>query len=202
MQSSTALAGTVVILNGPPQAGKSSIAAAAQALADAPYWALGLDDLCGRMLPPDCAQDGLPRLDHRCLRGLHAAVAGMARSGCNLLVDYTLLDPAWAQELQAFLRGLDVVWVSVECPEETLRAREQAAGPRPVGAAGELAAAMCPVDAALTLDGTVPPEESARRLLDYLEKRPTHGQPRARWVPRALPVPAARPGTVILMVGA
>jgi chloramphenicol 3-O phosphotransferase len=201
VQLSTALAGTVIILNGPPQAGKSSIAAAAQSLADQPYWTLGVDDLFGRMLPTEAANRGLAEADYRAMRGLHAAVAGMARSGCSMLVDYTLLDPAWAQELQAFLEGLDLVWVNVECPAETLQAREQAAGPRPEGAAAALAAAICPAGAALSLDGTQPAEESARRLLDFLERRPMRGQPRARWVPRALPMAAPHPGTAILMVG-
>ena len=39
------IAGTVVILNGPPHAGKTSIIEKVQSVADKPYYAVGIDQL-------------------------------------------------------------------------------------------------------------------------------------------------------------
>ena len=92
-KSAMGCAGSVVILNGPPHAGKSTIAHQLQATADAPFYALGIDTLFGRMVPQRISDArNLKELDRGYIRGLHAAVAGMARSGCNMIVDHTILD--------------------------------------------------------------------------------------------------------------
>lgn len=205
MRVTGSLAGTVVILNGPPHAGKTAIAKQVQATSDAPFHALGLDVLFHRMVPASVAAAGLVAPpDRRYLRALHAAIAGMARSGCNVIVDHTLHRRGWLEELQLFLAGLDLVLVEVRCDPDTLARREADSGLRPEGAALDLAMRMVQgLPTQLTLDaGTESPAACAGQLLDYLAHRPMGLEPRARWVSRALPRSAPRPGHVIQVCGA
>src|SRR5262245_59163569 len=130
------VAGTVVVLNGPPSAGKRSIVGRIQQSADTAFLSIGIDLLYKWMIPPLRAGQPLDPAVHRGpLRGLNVTVAAHARVGNNVLVDHTVLDAAWHRELATLLDGLDVVWVDVRCADDVLVAREAAQGARPEGAA-------------------------------------------------------------------
>jgi chloramphenicol 3-O phosphotransferase len=196
------LAGTVIVLNGPPSAGKRAIIARLQETADAAFMSIGIDVFYKWMIPELRAGQRLDPIVHRrYLLGLHATIAAHARAGCNVLVDHTLLDAEWHRELAAMLAGLDVLWIEVRTAEHVLRAREAAQGARPEGAALELLAMMvrdAPVD--LGVDGA-DPARAAADILHHLRTRSMRGQPLARWVADAMPLQAEKPGRIIALVG-
>ena len=199
------IAGTVVILNGPPHAGKTSIIKKVQSIDDKPYYAVGIDQLFKIVEPVESVgKHHLSKtVDRIYIRALHAVVSGLARSGCDLLVDHTILDRAWLEECKTFLDGLDVVWVEVKCSEENLVKREKEFGQRPEGPALELYSEMyTDLDYDYSLDGgSNPVEDNANKLLDYLENRPMRGHPRARWVPRLMPLADENLGNIVILAG-
>ncbi|WP_454296609.1 chloramphenicol phosphotransferase CPT family protein [Salana multivorans] len=133
--------GVVVILNGPPRAGKSSIAAAIAESDDGGEWCtLGVDS--SREETPQHLQPGIglrpggerPDLEpevRRLYRKLFTAVAARVREGRNVIVDLGLHEDysrslgirALAQEL---LTGLPVLLVGVRCPVDVVRERRRA----------------------------------------------------------------------------
>ena len=172
-----AIAGTVVVLNAPADSDLRPLVTALQSGAALPFVSVGLRLLEQVMMPPSAI--GTPRdaaTRRRYLEALHLSAAGHARAGCNVLVDHALLDADWRRELAALLDGVDTVWVDL-------------AGAPPGGAPADLTVAAGAVAAA------------AAAILAHLEHRPMRGQPRARWVPTAVPRQAARPGRIIVLVG-
>jgi chloramphenicol 3-O phosphotransferase len=72
----------------------------------------------------------------RIFAGFRAAVAALARSGIDLLVDDVMQEGAIDQQMwNDSLRGLDVCWVGVKCAPDIAAAREAARGDRPPGIA-------------------------------------------------------------------
>jgi chloramphenicol 3-O phosphotransferase len=122
--------GQIVILNGPPRSGKSSIAVAIQTRFDDVWMNLGVDHF--KMMTPARFQPGIglrpggerPDLEPlvvRLYRGMYEAIATHSRLGINVVVDAVHHDaysvprrilPACAQQL----RGLPVLFVGVRCP--------------------------------------------------------------------------------------
>jgi chloramphenicol 3-O phosphotransferase len=144
----------IIVLNGTSSAGKTTLAKALQDALPEPYLAWGIDTvvyaLPRRYLGPlwstdvfsyGYAPDGSIAAIHpapygdRLVRGLHAAVAALARAGIHVIVDHVLLAPAWAADLAAAFAGLDVVRVGVLCPLAELQRREKERGDRTLGQA-------------------------------------------------------------------
>tara|TARA_R110002124_G_scaffold109676_2_gene262747 strand:+ start:14070 stop:14708 length:639 start_codon:yes stop_codon:yes gene_type:complete len=135
-----ALTGTIVILNGPPRAGKSSIAAAMQAELPGPWINLGVDGqnralpktlLPGIGLRPGGERPDLEPMVKTLYLALYDSVAACARRGLNVVVDVGHHDhysrplgilPACAR----LLSGLDVLFVGVHCPLDVIMARRNA----------------------------------------------------------------------------
>ena len=132
--------GRIVILNGTPRSGKSSIAAAMQESLPGNWINLGVDAQ-NRMLPPSLRPGiGLrpggerPDLEPMVVRlylALHDAIAAHARRGFDVVADLGHHDaysaplgilPACARRLA----GLDALFVGVHCPIETIMARRNA----------------------------------------------------------------------------
>ena len=132
--------GRIVILNGAPRAGKSSIAAAVMRLPG--QWInLGVDEM--RKRTPDNLQPGIglrpggerPDLEpaiQRLYRELYGDIARNARGGFDVVVDVGHHDwysrplgilPASARQLS----GLPVLFVGVRCPVDVIMARRNAA---------------------------------------------------------------------------
>lgn len=130
--------GRIVILNGAPRSGKSSIAAAIQERFDGPWMSLGVDAYVHHVTPPRYRpgiglRPGGERPDLEpfvaaCFAALYESVAAHSRLGLHVVVDvghhdgyaeprHTLTDAARR------LAGLPALLVGVRCPLEVIMDR-------------------------------------------------------------------------------
>jgi len=135
-------AGQIVILNGAPRSGKSSIATAIQETFDGVWMNLGVDHFMrmtpARYLPGIGLRPGGERQDIEPLvpilyRAMYDSIAAHSRLGLNVVVDVGHHDayaiqrgilPACARRLS----GLPVLFVGVRCPIEVIMQRRRATG--------------------------------------------------------------------------
>jgi len=132
--------GQIVILNGAPRSGKSSIVAAIQETFDGPWMNLGVDTFKERVMPqrynpgiglrPGGERPDLEPLIVRFYAAMYESIAAHSRLGLNVVVDVGHHDayatprgilPACAQRL----RGLSVLFVGVRCPVEVVWERRR-----------------------------------------------------------------------------
>ena len=133
-------AGQIVILNGPPRSGKSSIADALQERIDDVWMNLGVDHF-KRMTParlqpgiglrPGCERPDLEPLVVKLYHAMYEAIAAHSRLGINVVVDAVHHDSysvprhilrTCARQLQQ----LPVLFVGVRCPVEVALQRRRA----------------------------------------------------------------------------
>jgi chloramphenicol 3-O phosphotransferase len=131
--------GQIVILNGAPRSGKSSIVAAIQETFDGPWMNLGVDVFVREVTPPRYRpgmglRPGEP--DHRVAplvpafyAALYDSIAAHSRAGLNVVVDIGHHDGAILTDSARRLAGLPVLFVGVRCPIETIMARRNAGQP-------------------------------------------------------------------------
>ena len=147
--------GQIVILNGVPRSGKSSIVAVIQETFDGPWMNLGVDTFKERVMPPRYSPGiGLrPGAEFPSLEPLIAvfyaamyeSIAAHSRLGLNVVVDvghhdgYSVPRGILA-DCARRLNGLPVLFVGVRCPVEVLRERL-----RNTGLKGQDAPADAPV---------------------------------------------------------
>lgn len=132
------MTGRIVILNGVPRAGKSSIIAALQARGN--WINLGVDAqnaslpqalLPGIGLRPGGERPDLEPLVERLYRALYQSIAAHAREGFDVVVDVGHHD-AYSRPLgilpacARLLAGLDVLFVGIHCPLDIIMARRNA----------------------------------------------------------------------------
>ena len=156
--------GQIIILNGTPRSGKSSIAAAVQNTFDGVWMNLGVDRFM-QMTPSKCLPGiGLrpggerPDLEPLILtlyRAMYESIAAHSRLGLNVVVDVGHHD-AYAvprgilPDCARRLSGLPVLFVGVRCPLEIIMERRRAtwgagdAADAPVPASRALVARGCP----------------------------------------------------------
>lgn len=145
---------TVILLNGIGSAGKSSLAKALQQITAEPFMHVAMDDFLN-MLPPlyfdhpdglvfeTLTEDGKPSIAihtgvvcERLLSGMRRAVAAMAESGNNLVVDEVLMGAGEASaEYVRLLAPYRLHWVGVMAPLDVLEARERERADRMIGLA-------------------------------------------------------------------
>jgi len=110
----------IVVLNGAPRSGKSSIAAAIQESFDGVWMNIGVD--VARQMTPPRIQPGIGLRPHEPAQPaapwvpvLYAAlwetVAAHERLGLNVAVDVGIYDATVAEDARARLAGLPVLWV-------------------------------------------------------------------------------------------
>jgi chloramphenicol 3-O phosphotransferase len=132
--------GQIVILNGTPRSGKSSIAGAIQRTFEGAWMNLGVDGFM-RMTPeryrpgiglrPGGERPDLEPLIVILYRAMYEAIAAHSRLGLNVVVDVGHHDAYAAPrgilpDCARRLRGLPVLFVGVRCPIETVMERRRA----------------------------------------------------------------------------
>ncbi|MFL5755691.1 MAG: chloramphenicol phosphotransferase CPT family protein [Chloroflexota bacterium] len=147
--------GQIVILNGAPRSGKTSIARAIQASSNEPWMNLGVD-LAIQATPPHLRpgiglRPGGERPDLEpfvvvAYRALYASVAAHSMLGLNVVVDVGHHD-AYSKPLGILrdaaerLSGLPVLLVGVRCPLDVILSRRAAPG-----SAGRYDSALEPIE--------------------------------------------------------
>jgi chloramphenicol 3-O phosphotransferase len=135
--------GTIVVLNGTPRSGKSTIASAMQAAFDGLWLNLGVDALSraipNRVRPGIGLRPGGERPDLEpavavLFEALYACVVASSRAGLNVVVDVghhedysSPLDTLGGAARR--LQGLPAYLVGVRCPVETIMRRRDAGEP-------------------------------------------------------------------------
>lgn len=166
------IAGTVVIVNDPNTLRANKIVKAVQDLEkQKAYFHVGYSTLTSHFLPSDC-QDPLSYLP-----ALYCAISATARRGADVLADLCLTSAKQYQELQPFLEGMHVIWIS----------SEQAASWEPTH---------------LNIDTDLSIEHAAKKIIDYLSEQYRYAESYPRWMPEKIPVPEAKTlGKIILLIG-
>ncbi|ARV61666.1 chloramphenicol phosphotransferase [Nostocales cyanobacterium HT-58-2] len=149
--------GQIIILNGTPRSGKSSIVAVIQETFDGLWMNLGVDRFMqmtpARYLPGIGLRPGGERQDIEPLvpilySAMYESIAAHSRLGLNVVVDVGHHD-AYAMKRGILvdsarrLNGLPVLFVGVRCPIEIIMERRQNTGWNVVSAADSLV--PCPV---------------------------------------------------------
>ncbi len=144
--------GQIIILNGAPRSGKSSIAAVIQETFDGLWMNLGVDSFMqmtpARYLPGIGLRPGGERQDIEPLvpilySAMYESIAAHSRLGLNVVVDvghhdaYAIPRGILADSARR-LNGLPVLFVGVRCPIETIMERRQKTGGKVENAADSL----------------------------------------------------------------
>ncbi|MDR3475596.1 MAG: chloramphenicol phosphotransferase [Devosia sp.] len=133
-------AGQIIILNGAPRSGKSSIARAIQQEFEGAWINLGVDASMamtperyrpGIGLRPGGERPDLEPVVQKLYAGLFESIAAHARLELNVVADLGMHDAYSAPlgifgDMQARLAGLPVLLVGVLCPLDTIMARRNA----------------------------------------------------------------------------
>lgn len=158
---STKKSGTVIILNGPSAAGKSSIQKEFQKLVMPNLWIkLGIDNLFDNPMPEitleniaffqspnpirwvEESKDSegnkvitlfVGEQGEKVAYAMNSAIAAYAHQGCNVIVDYIAYRADWLHDLERKLKNIKTYYVAVEIPLEVLESREEARGTSPKG---------------------------------------------------------------------
>ncbi len=134
------LPGEIVILNGTPRSGKSSIAAAIQEAFDGPWMNLGVDAVKEAMTPqryqpgiglrPGEPDHPVAPLVPVFYAALYESIAAHSRLGLNIVADTVHHDAVILADCARRLAGLPVLFVGVRCPLAVVEARELARADR------------------------------------------------------------------------
>lgn len=210
-----ACAGMVVILNGPPHTKKQAIIKQFQQNSHQPFFTLGMRDFYAIMRAQASRQAlGTNEQDDSIdLTALHAAIAGMAKGGCNLIVDHCLTHEAYYFQLCEFLEDLDVTWIKVARNETQRIADEEKMGAKPEGMTVNVFQSMfafisydlqldtSSTNSDLDMSDLDIAEVCARKINTYLFERPLREKPAARWVPLTFKHHADTLGNIMLIAG-
>lgn len=134
--------GTIVILNGAPRSGKSSLAEAIQTRLEGVWIRLGVDQVMASMpvflhpgigLRPGGERPDLEHLVAAQYRALYASIAAHSREGLDVVADVGHHDDysqplGILQEAAAHLEGLPAYLIGVRCPVDVIVRRRVATG--------------------------------------------------------------------------
>lgn len=125
--------GQIVILNGAPRSGKSSIVAAIQETFEGPWMNLGVDVFVREVTPqryrpgiglrPGEESHPVAPLVPALYAALYESIAAHSRMGLNVVVDVGHHDPAVLADSARRLAGLPVLFVGVRCPIDVIMKR-------------------------------------------------------------------------------
>ena len=132
--------GSIVILNGAPRSGKSSIAAEIQRSFDGVWMNIGVD-VFAREVTPERYRPGIglrpgdgerPELEPlvpTLYFAMYESIAAHSRAGLNVVVDVGHHDRTILAGCATRLRGLPALFVGVRCPIEVIMQRRNAGQP-------------------------------------------------------------------------
>jgi chloramphenicol 3-O phosphotransferase len=125
--------GQIVILNGAPRSGKSSIVTVIQDTFDGPWMNLGVDVFVREVTPkryrpgmglrPGAEGHELAPLVPALYAALYDSIAAHSRAGLNVVVDVGHHDAKVLADSARRLAGLPVLFVGVRCPIEVVMER-------------------------------------------------------------------------------
>lgn len=131
--------GQIVILNGAPRSGKSSIVAVIQETFDGPWLNLGVDVYVRQVTPnryrpgiglrPGEKSPDLEPLLPTFFAALYDSIAAHSRAGLNVVVDIGHHDRRILADCARRLEGLPVLFVGVRCPIDVISERRDAGQP-------------------------------------------------------------------------
>ena len=122
MERSEPLPGQVVLLNGPPSCGKTTLARALRGLLPRPYFHLSLDDFRSGY-EQEVWQHDDGHMFQRVMVGYLGALREMALAGNHVIAEAIVTPDRLVLYLDAFA-GLSVIFVGVRCPLDVAVARE------------------------------------------------------------------------------
>ena len=131
--------GQIVILNGAPRSGKSSIVAAIQETFDGLWMNLGVDVFVTQITPkryrpgmglrPGEEGHRLAPLVPALYQAMYESIAAHSRAGLNVVVDVGHYDRSILADSARRLLDLPVLFVGVRCPIEVIMERRNAGQP-------------------------------------------------------------------------
>jgi chloramphenicol 3-O phosphotransferase len=146
LASDRSVPGQIVILNGTPRAGKSSIAAVIQETFPGPWMNIGVDAMKEAMTPeryqpgiglrPGEADHPVAPLVPVFYAALYESIAAHSRLGLNVVADTGHHDPGILADCARRLAGLPALFVGVRCPLEVIMERRRATWGAGAGAPG------------------------------------------------------------------
>jgi chloramphenicol 3-O phosphotransferase len=135
--------GQIVILNGAPRSGKSSIVSAIQEMFDGPWMNLGVDVFVREVTParyrpgmglrPGEADHPVAPLVPALYAAFYDSIAAHSRAGLDVVADVGHHDRAVLGECAWRLAGLPVLFVGVRCPIDVIMARRNGGQPGRLG---------------------------------------------------------------------
>ncbi len=143
--------GTIIFLNGTSSSGKTTLALAIQELFPEPYIHIALDQFRDGMparfrgLNSPAGTTGAQGLNVvpvvnpteaytdiqfgsvglMMLKGMRRAIASMARSGNNIIIDDIIMNDGFLQDYLDVLEDLSVIFVGIRCPISVINEREK-----------------------------------------------------------------------------
>ncbi|RLV56306.1 chloramphenicol phosphotransferase [Aeromicrobium phragmitis] len=161
------MTGRLILVHGASSAGKSTLCRAAQQVLPSPFLYHSADLYFRDALPP-----GWHEVRDAFFAAFHRTYRVFSEQGVDVISDYIVETPQGFADLTTALQGIDVFWVGLHAPLAVLEQRERARGDRRVGdARRDLETVHGFRDYHLDLDGTRPPEDNARLLVDAWQRR-------------------------------
>lgn len=107
------------------------------------------------------------------ISGMHYAIAAYAARGNNVIVDYILYKPEWAEDLKAALKDTKTYYIGIKAPLGTLEEREKKRGTSPIGhARSHYDTVHQGMSYDLELDvSNLSPEQSAKKIKEFIQAR-------------------------------
>lgn len=124
------MSGQILLLNGAPSSGKTTLAEAIQQQCPVPLFHRSLDDFLAGYLPE--VRHTVPGLFDRVLAGYLGALRELATAGIDLVAEAVIVPERVVQYVEAFA-GCSVLLVGVRCPLAVAVERERARTDRPGG---------------------------------------------------------------------
>lgn len=124
--------GRIIFLNGTSSAGKSTLANALRLELEPQFHFYASDQLADEGFRPLDKDLGY-RWRQAFFDGFHRSIPAFASVGINLLIEHTIEEQTWADDLKTLLAPFDVFWVGVHAPLAEIQRRERLRGDRQIG---------------------------------------------------------------------